>query len=45
MFVDGLLEVGSLTSDDRQKIDATMGSNTGDVGTMLDRIGSACLGG
>ncbi|MCF3592452.1 heat-inducible transcriptional repressor HrcA [Rhodobacteraceae bacterium LMO-12] len=44
MFVDGLLEVGNLTSDDRQKIDATMGSNTGDVGTMLDRIGSALSG-
>ena len=44
MFVDGLLEVGSLTSDDRRKIDETLGSNTGDVGAMLDRIGSALSG-
>ena len=44
MFVDGLLEVGSLTSDDQKKIDETLGSNTADVGTMLDRIGSALSG-
>ncbi|MEZ5714531.1 MAG: heat-inducible transcriptional repressor HrcA [Paracoccaceae bacterium] len=44
MFVDGLLEVGDLASDDRRRIDATMGANTGDVGTMLDRIGSALSG-
>jgi heat-inducible transcriptional repressor len=40
MFVDGLLEVGDLASDDREKIDATIG-NGGDVGAILDRIGSA----
>ncbi|KAA2315440.1 heat-inducible transcriptional repressor HrcA [Pseudooceanicola sediminis] len=40
MFVDGLLEVGDLASDDREKIDATIG-NGGDVGVILDRIGSA----
>ncbi|WP_137700959.1 heat-inducible transcriptional repressor HrcA [Marimonas lutisalis] len=44
MFVDGLLEVGDLMNDDRQKIDETMGSNSGDVNTMLDRIGSALSG-
>ena len=44
MFVDGLLEVGDLTKDDRQKIDETLGGNTSDVGTMLDRIGSALSG-
>ncbi|WP_197917814.1 heat-inducible transcriptional repressor HrcA [Thiosulfatihalobacter marinus] len=44
MFVDGLLEVGDLDNDDREKIDATMGANSGDVGTMLDRISTALSG-
>ncbi len=41
MFVDGLLEVGDLGPDDRQKLDDTLGSNAGDMGGMLDRVGSA----
>ncbi|WP_299950115.1 heat-inducible transcriptional repressor HrcA [uncultured Ruegeria sp.] len=41
MFVDGLLEVGDLGASDRQKLDETLGSNAGDVGGMLDRVGSA----
>ncbi|WP_120633046.1 heat-inducible transcriptional repressor HrcA [Ruegeria sp. EL01] len=41
MFVDGLLEVGDLGADDRQKLDDTLGGNAGDVGSMLDRVGSA----
>jgi len=44
MFVDGLLEVGNLGSDDREKIDATLGSNERDVATMMDRVGSALSG-
>ncbi len=44
MFVDGLLEVGDLDASDRQKIDATLSSNTSDMGNMLDRIGSALSG-
>jgi len=44
MFVDGLLEVGEMDPLDQEKIDATMGSNIGDVGNMLDRIGSALSG-
>ena len=44
MFVDGLLEVRDLDSDDRQKIDATVSSNSQDVGTILDRVGSALSG-
>ncbi len=43
MFVDGLLEVGDLQSDDRQKIDATVGE-AGDVNSLLDRVGSALSG-
>ena len=44
MFVDGLLEVDTLASGDREKIDATMGDNSRDVPSMLDRVGSALSG-
>nr|WP_249138860.1 heat-inducible transcriptional repressor HrcA [Actibacterium sp. MT2.3-13A] len=44
MFVDGFLEVHDPAADDREKIDATLGSNERDVGTMLDRIGAALSG-
>ncbi|MFY0693152.1 MAG: heat-inducible transcriptional repressor HrcA [Paracoccaceae bacterium] len=44
MFVDGIMEIGDLTVDDRQKIDATLGSNERDVATMLDHVGSALSG-
>ena len=44
MFVDGLLEVGDLTSGDRQKLDATLGGNDADVAQKLDRLGSALSG-
>lgn len=44
MFVDGLLEVRDLDRGDQQKIDDTLGANAGDVGSMLDRVGSALSG-
>ncbi|WP_371038842.1 MULTISPECIES: heat-inducible transcriptional repressor HrcA [unclassified Rhodosalinus] len=44
MFVDGLLEVGDLTDEDRQKIDVTLGSNTADTSGLLDRVGAALSG-
>jgi heat-inducible transcriptional repressor len=44
MFVDGLLEVGTLDQGDRQKIDATMSERNTGVAGMLDRIGSALSG-
>jgi heat-inducible transcriptional repressor len=44
MFVDGLLEVGDLNAQDRQKIDETMGNNTSDVAGMLDRISTTLSG-
>ncbi len=44
MFVDGLLEVGDLGEEDRVKLDATLGTNERDVGTLLDRVGSALSG-
>ena len=44
MFVDSILEVGDLTPEDQGKIDATLGENAGDVGALLDRVGSALSG-
>ncbi|SEO10029.1 heat-inducible transcription repressor HrcA [Salinihabitans flavidus] len=44
MFVDGILEIGDLDAEDRLKIDSNLGSNSADVGGMLDRVGSALSG-
>ncbi|MBS0123469.1 heat-inducible transcriptional repressor HrcA [Thetidibacter halocola] len=44
MFVDGLLEVRELGADDREALDATVGSNEDDVGGLLDKVGSALSG-
>ncbi|MCV2892587.1 heat-inducible transcriptional repressor HrcA [Lentibacter sp. XHP0401] len=44
MFVDGLLEVNELETNDRRKIDETMGKNSGDVSGLLDRVGAALSG-
>ena len=44
MFVDSLLEVEDLKAHDREKIDATLGRNSGDVSGMLDRVGAALSG-
>ena len=44
MFVDGLLEVGTLAAEDRARIDATLGSNDQDVSSLLDHIGSTLSG-
>lgn len=38
MFVDGLLEVGTVTSADREMLDSTMGDNAPDVAATLDKI-------
>ncbi|MFN3722437.1 MAG: heat-inducible transcriptional repressor HrcA [Paracoccaceae bacterium] len=44
MFVDGLLEVGTVDNEDRQKIDATLDNSDRDVASLLDQIGSALSG-
>ena len=44
MFVDGLMEVGVVAAEDREKIDATLGSNNNDVSSLLDQIGAALSG-
>jgi heat-inducible transcriptional repressor len=44
MFVDGMIELGDPSEQDREKIDATMGNNAADVSGLLDRVGSALSG-
>ena len=44
MFVDGILEVGNLADEDREKIDATSGGNEPDVTALLDRVGATLSG-
>ncbi len=44
MFVDGLLEVGELTSEDREAIEGNVGDKDPDVTKLLDRVGSALSG-
>jgi heat-inducible transcriptional repressor len=44
LFVDGLMEVGSVSIEDRERIDATLGGNEPGVAAMLDRIGGALSG-
>lgn len=44
MFVDSLLEVGTVAEEDRERIDATLGSNDQGVSSILDHIGAALSG-
>ena len=44
LFVDALMEVGSVAPEDRERIDAAAGSNTADVANLLDQIGAALSG-
>ncbi|WGI22064.1 heat-inducible transcriptional repressor HrcA [Amylibacter sp. IMCC11727] len=44
MFVDGLLEVGDLSTDERRTIDASIQSNSEDITGALDRAGSLLSG-
>ena len=44
MFVDGLLEVGTVNDADRERIDATTSGNDQDVASLLDHVGAALSG-
>ena len=44
MFVDGLLEVSDLNEEDRDAIESKLGSDSGDVTSILDQVGSALSG-
>jgi len=44
MFVDGLLEIGVVADADRERIDASLGTNDKDVPALLDKIGATLSG-
>jgi heat-inducible transcriptional repressor len=44
MFVDALMDVGEVASDDRERIDATLGANDADMGSVLDKVGATLSG-
>ncbi len=44
MFVDGLLEVGTVSEEDRKSIDQTLGVNDPDMSSVLDHVGAALSG-
>lgn len=41
MFVDSLLEVGTVAHEDQERIDATLGTSDQDVASLLDEVGAA----
>ena len=41
MFVDSLLEVGTVAHEDQERIDATLGTTDQDVASLLDEVGAA----
>ncbi len=44
LFVDSLLEVGSVSASDRERIESTMGTESSDVGSLLDQVGATLSG-
>ncbi|MGG7645357.1 heat-inducible transcriptional repressor HrcA [Rhodovulum sp. YNF3179] len=44
LFVDGLLEVGDISAEERMQIENTIGNDKRDMSTMLDRAGSMLSG-
>lgn len=44
LFVDGLMEVGDLSDQDRDAIEGEVKGNSDSVATLLDRVGSALSG-
>ena len=44
MFVDGLLEVGSVSGTERSEIERSLDTNESDIGGMMDKVGSMLSG-
>lgn len=44
MFIDGLLEVGTVAEQDRETIEATVNPDDNDVPALLDRVGATLSG-
>ncbi len=44
LFVDGLLEVGDLSSDERKQIEKSISQDESEIGTVLDKAGALLSG-
>ena len=44
MFVDGLLEVGTVSGSERSEIERSLDTNEPDIGGMMDKVGSMLSG-
>lgn len=44
MFVDGLMEVGTIDQEDRQKIESSLDRDDSNVTSLLDQVGAALSG-
>jgi heat-inducible transcriptional repressor len=44
MFVDGLLEVGSVSGNERSEIERSLDTNEPDIGGMMDKVGAMLSG-
>ena len=44
MFVDSLMEVDNIKAEDKRQIESELDTNEGDVGSLLDNVGSALSG-
>ncbi|KFI32892.1 heat-inducible transcription repressor [Haematobacter missouriensis] len=44
MFVDGFMEIGTVETADRQRIEANFAAGSGEVSSVLDRVGFALSG-
>ncbi|MEO1918212.1 MAG: heat-inducible transcriptional repressor HrcA [Paracoccaceae bacterium] len=44
MFVDGLLEVGSVSDSEQREIERSLDSNEPDIGGMMDKVGNMLSG-
>ncbi len=44
MFVDGLLEVGTVSGNERSEIERSLDTNEPDIGGMMDKVGSMLSG-
>jgi heat-inducible transcriptional repressor len=44
LFVDGLMELGAVATEDRTKIEASLGDSDGDVPALLDQVSAALSG-
>lgn len=44
MFVDGILEIGTVSEGDRERINAAVGANEPDLAALMDKVGATLSG-